>query len=90
MLAHSPSQSRFSCLPAILHDVSEERQCQVSAVSSICKHYCGSEGQRRTHGEVRALNFWKRLGDNCVGTAERGEEPCEILYDDPERVLRPV
>lgn len=50
-------------------DMSEEWQCQVSAIPSICKHYRGSEGPLRTHGEVHALSFQKRVGENCVGTA---------------------
>lgn len=69
MLAHAPSQARFSCLPAMLPDMSEEWQWQVSAIPSICKHYPGSEGQLRTHGEVHVLSFQKSVGKNCVRAA---------------------
>lgn len=45
--------------------------------ASVCKYYRGSEGQLRTPGDVHALSFWERVGENCVAIAGSTEEPCK-------------
>lgn len=91
MLAHSPCQFRFSCLPAFRHDASNARQCRVSAISLICNHQGGSEGQQGAHGEVPEFGFWQSFGGNCVRIAgRRWELPYKILCENPEIVQRSI